>query len=54
MGNVFAGSEIVELGIQIEKNGKDFYNILVNQSMVQVELKTMLQTKIFGHIVLCL
>ncbi|MGD9015319.1 MAG: ferritin family protein [Candidatus Omnitrophota bacterium] len=26
MGNVFAGSEIVELGIQIEKNGKDFYN----------------------------
>ncbi len=32
MGNVFAGSEIVELGIQIERNGRDFYNILVNQT----------------------
>ena len=32
MGNVFAGNEIVELGIQIEENGKDFYNTLVNQS----------------------
>jgi rubrerythrin len=32
MGNVFAGNEIVELGIQIEKNGKDFYDTLVNQS----------------------
>ena len=32
MANVFAGSEIVEMGIQIEKNGKDFYNALVNQS----------------------
>ena len=32
MGNIFAGSEIVELGIQIEKNGKDFYNTLVEQS----------------------
>ena len=25
MGNVFSGSEIVEVGIQIEKNGRDFY-----------------------------
>jgi rubrerythrin len=32
MANVFAGSEIVELGIQIEKNGKDFYSTLVEQS----------------------
>lgn len=32
MGNIFAGGEIVELGVQIEKNGKDFYNTLVNQS----------------------
>ena len=32
MGNIFAGSEIVELGIQIEKNGYDFYAALVNQS----------------------
>jgi rubrerythrin len=32
MGNIFAGSEIVELGIQIEKNGKDFYDTLAGQS----------------------
>ena len=32
MGNIFAGSEIVELGIQIEKNGRDFYNTLAKQS----------------------
>ncbi len=32
MGNIFSGSEIVELGIQIEKNGRDFYNILAKNS----------------------
>lgn len=32
MGNIFAGSEVVELGIQIEKNGKDFYNTLSAQT----------------------
>ncbi|MBU4345933.1 MAG: ferritin family protein [Candidatus Omnitrophica bacterium] len=32
MGNIFSGSEVVELGIQIEKNGRDFYNVLVNKS----------------------
>jgi rubrerythrin len=32
MGNIFAGSEIVEIGIQIEKNGRDFYNTLTRQS----------------------
>ncbi len=32
MGNIFAGSEIVEIGIEIEKNGRDFYNTLVAQS----------------------
>ncbi|MFA5063611.1 MAG: ferritin family protein [Candidatus Omnitrophota bacterium] len=32
MGNIFAGSEIVEIGIQIENNGRDFYNTLVKQS----------------------
>lgn len=32
MGNIFAGSEIVEIGIQIEKNGRDFYNTLTKQS----------------------
>lgn len=32
MGNIFAGSEIVELGIQIEKNGRDFYNTLAKKT----------------------
>ena len=32
MGNIFAGSEIVEIGVQIEKNGRDFYNTLFKQS----------------------
>jgi rubrerythrin len=32
MGNIFAASEIVELGIQIEKNGLDFYNTLLKQT----------------------
>ena len=35
MVNIFAGSEIVELGIQVEKNGRDFYNALVKQSKIQ-------------------
>lgn len=35
MGNIFAGSEIVELGIQIEKNGRDFYNTLTKKSKNQ-------------------
>jgi len=32
MGNVFAGSEIVEIGVQIEKNGRDFYATLAGRS----------------------
>ena len=32
MGNIFSGSEIVEIGIQIEKNGRDFYNIAADNS----------------------
>ncbi|MFB0526752.1 MAG: ferritin family protein [bacterium] len=35
MVNIFAGSEIVELGIQIERNGRDFYNTLVERSKNQ-------------------
>ena len=35
MGNIFAGAEIVEMGIQIEKNGRDFYNTLVDKSKNQ-------------------
>ncbi len=32
MGNIFAGSEIVEIGIQIEKNGRDFYKEVLENS----------------------
>ena len=32
MGNIFSGSEVVEIGIQIEKNGRDYYSTLMNQS----------------------
>ena len=32
MGNIFSGSEIVEIAIQIEKNGKDFYREVSNCS----------------------
>lgn len=32
MGNLFSGSEIIELGIQIEKNGRDFYHAVAKQS----------------------
>lgn len=32
MGNIFKGSEVVEIGVQIEVNGRDFYNTLVAQS----------------------
>ncbi len=32
MANVFAGSEIVEMGVQIEKNGKDFYDTVLAQT----------------------
>lgn len=35
MGSIFAGSEVVELGIRIEENGRDFYNTLVEQSRNQ-------------------
>jgi len=35
MGSIFAGSEIVELGIEIERNGRDFYNTLASQSKNQ-------------------
>ena len=31
MGNIFSGSEIIEMGIQIEKNGKNFYDALVEK-----------------------
>jgi len=35
MGNIFAGSEVIEIGIQIEKNGRDFYNTLAANSKNQ-------------------
>ncbi|MEI8176213.1 MAG: ferritin family protein [Candidatus Omnitrophota bacterium] len=35
MGNIFLGSEIVELGIQIEQNGRDFYDMLARETRVE-------------------
>lgn len=32
MANVYCGSEVIELGIQIEYNGRDFYNVLVKKT----------------------
>lgn len=32
MGNIFSGSEVVEIGIQIEKNGQDYYNALAQKT----------------------
>jgi len=32
MANIFTGAELVQIGIQIEKNGRDFYNTLEGQS----------------------
>jgi len=32
MANIFAGSEIVELGVRIEENGRDFYRTSLKQS----------------------
>ncbi|MCX5709151.1 MAG: ferritin family protein [Candidatus Omnitrophica bacterium] len=33
MGNIFSGSEIVEIGIQIEVNGRDFYSSLAKRAL---------------------
>ena len=35
MGNIFSGSELIELGIQIEKNGRDFYSTLAGNTKNQ-------------------
>ena len=32
MGNIFSGSEIVEMAVQIEKNGRDFYKSMAEFS----------------------
>lgn len=32
MANIFSGSEIVEMGVQIETNGRDFYSALTKYS----------------------
>ena len=32
MGNIFASSEVLEIGIQIEKNGRDFYATMSGQT----------------------
>ncbi|MCQ9206688.1 MAG: ferritin family protein [Omnitrophica bacterium] len=33
MADIFSGSEIVELGVQIEVNGKDFYTALIGKAV---------------------
>ena len=40
MANIFSGSEIVELGVQIEKNGRDFYDVLSKLSKSQSAAET--------------
>jgi len=40
MGNILAGSEIVELGVQIEKNGRDFYSTVADKSKNQKAKET--------------
>jgi len=44
MGDIFSGSEIVEMAVQIEKNGRDFYN-KVSASSNNKDVK-----KIFEHL----
>lgn len=44
MGNILAGNEIVELGIQIEKNGRDFYTALASR------IKNKKVVEIFGYL----
>jgi len=40
MKNVFTVSEVVEIGIQIERNGKDFYNAAAKKSKNQIARDT--------------
>ena len=44
MGNIFSASEIIEIGIQIEKNGRDFYGELVKKA------KNTKAQEIFGYL----
>ncbi len=44
MGNIFSGSEIVEIAVEIEKNGRDFYN-KVSESLKDENIK-----KIFKYL----
>lgn len=44
MGNIFAGSEIVAIGVEIEKNGRDFYNA------VSAQAKDKKAKEIFGYL----
>jgi rubrerythrin len=52
MGNIFIGSEIVELGIQIERNGKDFYDAVaaVSQDAKAKEIFLFLASEEQKHI----
>lgn len=52
MGNLFSASEIVEIGIQIEKNGRDFYNgvLKVSKEPKPQEIFTFLRGEEEKHI----
>jgi rubrerythrin len=54
MANIFSASDIVAMGIQIEKNGKDFYNALANltQSQKAKELYKFLSGEEQKHIII--
>ncbi|MFH1441476.1 MAG: ferritin family protein [Candidatus Omnitrophota bacterium] len=39
MPNIISGSEVVELGVEIEKNGRDFYNALARNSKDEAIIK---------------
>ncbi|MFA5115047.1 MAG: ferritin family protein [Candidatus Omnitrophota bacterium] len=43
MGNIFSGSEVIELGIEIEKNGRDFYDALAAKSKSEGSRATFLK-----------
>ncbi|MBU3911323.1 MAG: ferritin family protein [Candidatus Omnitrophica bacterium] len=52
MGNIFSASEVVEMGIKIEENGRDFYNEAARRSKNKSTIKVfeLLASEEEGHI----
>ncbi len=52
MGNLFSAPEVVEMGVQIEKNGRDFYNAVekLSKNPKIKEMFTFLKGEEEGHI----